>query len=125
MSPAELLQRADAVRDAASKRTQISVTELSRSKAWRNELSHAGVIEITDRGNTAAWLVSSEDMRALIEGYVRLQKEAEQAQIDALFASRPDTEPLTGNALRTAAREHLDARLDEISEIAESAYARE
>lgn len=123
MSPTELLQRADAVRDAAAKRAKMSVTELSRGKAWRYELPRVGVIEITDRGDTAGWLISSEDMAAIIEGYTRLQEEVEQAQIDALFASRPDTDPLTGDMLRETARNQLDARLNEIKKIAGSTHA--
>ena len=54
MVPYEVLERARSVRDRVSGRPRISVTELSRSKEWREILPEAGVIEITDRGDRRA-----------------------------------------------------------------------
>ena len=77
-------------------------------------LSDAGVVEITDRGGTAGWLLSAEDMAAIVEGYSYLEEQLERMQIAALFEARNDSQPLSGEALKAAVRETFDARKAEL-----------
>ena len=114
MAPYEVLERAGSVRDRVSGRPRISVTELSRSKDWRERLPEVGVIEITDRGDTAGWLLSAQDMAAIIEGYSYLEEEVERAQIAAIFDARQGSRPLSKGALKEAVRESFEVRRDEL-----------
>ena len=104
------LERMGSVRERVSDRSRISVTELARSKEWREKLPASGVMEITDRGDTAGWLVSDADMAAIVEGYAYLEDQLERAQVEAMFAARPEGEPLSGDSLTAAAAERFDAR---------------
>ncbi|MBQ9042578.1 MAG: hypothetical protein IJ111_07155 [Eggerthellaceae bacterium] len=87
---------------------------MARGKDWRERLPEEGVIEITDRGGTAGWLLSDEGMRALVEGYAYLEEEVERAQIAAMFEARRDSRPLTGEELESAVLETYRARKDEL-----------
>ena len=110
MAPYAALERMGIMRDLVSGRSRISVTELTRGKEWRRRLPESGVIEITDRGDTAGWLVSDDDMSAIIEGYAYLEEQLEQAQIAVMFSTRSDARPLSGEALAAAVGDAFDAR---------------
>lgn len=113
MAPYEVLDRAGSVRDRVSSRPRISVTELSRSKDWRDKLPEVGVIEITDRGDTAGWLLSTQDMEAIIEGSY-LEEEVERPQIAAIFGAREGSYPLSGRALKDVVRDSFKVRRVEL-----------
>ncbi|NHM16340.1 hypothetical protein GMI69_06665 [Eggerthellaceae bacterium zg-887] len=115
MPPADTLERVENIKRHALHGPRITVTELSRSTDWRSQLPSAGIIEVTDRGDTAAWLLSDQDLRALVDGYVQLEEELEQAQIAELFESREDASPLSGGALKDAARAVLRTRKDQLA----------
>ncbi|WP_165055397.1 MULTISPECIES: hypothetical protein [unclassified Adlercreutzia] len=117
MAPMELLERAAGVSSRVSRDSRISVTELSRGTDWRKRLPDEGIIEVTDRGDTAAWLVSDKDMQALVKRYSLLEEELERAQISAIFRTREDARPKTGNELKQAARAAFAKRGQELSEI--------
>ena len=119
MASTDVLERIGAMREASRGRARISVTDLARGNEWRTELPEVGVMEVTDRGETAAWLLSDEDMRSLMEGYSLLEEELEQAQIAAIFAAREEYRDLrSGDDLRDTALAVLDARSDEFMELA-------
>lgn len=113
----DMIQRADAVRDTVSARPTITVTQLARSKDWRKRLPKEGVIEITDRGDTAGWLLSPEDMTAIVEGYTYLEEELERTQVAALFDARENDRPLSGEALKDAVAGSFEARKDRLRSI--------
>lgn len=117
MAPYDVLERADNVRSTVQGRRRISITELSRGKDWRTQLPEAGIIEVTDRGDTTAWLVSDEDMQALVEGYRYLEEELERMQIATLFGARATDKPATGSTLKQKALASFDRRKDALREI--------
>ncbi|WP_080799512.1 hypothetical protein [Arabiibacter massiliensis] len=117
MAPQEILNRASNVRDLVSGRPRISVTDLSRSKDWRAQLPEAGVMEVTDRGDTAAWLLSDEDMRAILDGYTYLEEELERAQIAAMFKAREGSVAKSGAELEAAAMDVFAARKKELRSV--------
>lgn len=117
MAPYDVLERADNVRSTVQGHKRISVTELSRGKDWRSQLPEAGVIEVTDRGDTTAWLVSDADMQALVEGYRYLEEELERMQIAALFEARATDKPATNSKLKKEALASFDRRKDALREI--------
>ncbi len=117
MAPMELLNRAARISSCVSRDSRISVTELSRGTDWRKRLPDMGIIEVTDRGDTAAWLVSDEDMQALIKCCRLLEEELERAQIAAIFETRKDAQPKTGAELKRAAHAAFARRKQELAEI--------
>ena len=114
MVPNAILDRVNEVRNAVTGCRRISVTDLTRGKDWRSMLPEAGIMEVTDRGDTAGWLVSDSDMRAMVEDYNRLEEELERAQIAAMFAEREASHPLTGNDLAAGVRSVFEARKQEL-----------
>ena len=110
MAPYAALERMGSMRDLVSGRSRISVTELTRGKEWRERLPESGVIEITDRGDTAGWLVSDDDMAAIVESYAYLEEQLEQTQIAAMFSTRSDARPQSGDELATSVANAFDAR---------------
>lgn len=114
MAPLELLERATGVSNRAQKSARMSVTDLARGTDWRKRLPEEGIIEVTDRGDTTAWLVSDQDMQALIESLALLEKELEQAQVAAIFATREDSQPESGEVLRDDALRAFEARKSEL-----------
>ncbi len=117
MVPYATLDRAGCIRDSVLGRSRISATDLARSKDWRERLPEENVIEITDRGGTAGWLLSDESMRALVEGYAYLEEEVERAQIAAMFGARRNSKPLSDDELQAAVVKTHRARKDELRKI--------
>ena len=120
MAPLDTIDRASAIGRRVAGDVRISVTELSRGNEWRAQLPVAGVIEITDRGDTAGWLLSDEDMRSLVESIALLEEELERAQIATLFKSRENSKPQTGKALKNAANKAFAARKSQLREIVDA-----
>lgn len=117
MAPIELLERATGISSRAQKGARMSVTDLARGTDWRKRLPEEGIIEVTDRGDTTAWLVSDQDMQALVEGFALLERELEQAQVAAIFATRETGHPESGRALRDSALRSFETRKDEFKDI--------
>lgn len=117
MAPLDVLSRADRVSGMVASRPKISVTDLARNKSWREQLPESGVIEITDRGETAGWLLSDQDLTALVEGYAYLEQLVEQQQVAALFEARPDSQAVAGDELVHSALDAFDARKDRLAAI--------
>ena len=120
MAPAEVLERIDSLKRASNPIGHITVTDLARSKEWRKELPKVGVMEITDRGETAGWLVSEKDIEAIVYAVIELEKELEDASLSAMFQERPHADLSSwksGDQLKAGALEYLSERGGEIEEI--------
>lgn len=119
MAPAEVMMRLDRFKKASKPSGHITVTELARSKDWRKELPEVGLMHVTDRGETAGWLISQEDLDAIVYAVVSLEEELEEHSIAALFAARPPEkmEWKSGEELVKGALEHLDKYGDEMMAI--------
>lgn len=120
MAPAEILERLDDLKRASKPGGHISVTELARSSKWRTELPEVGVMEITDRGQTAGWLVSEKDIEAIVYAVIDLQKELEQASLEAMFQTRYRDDPgswRAGKPLEVEAMSYLDEHYEEIAAV--------
>ena len=89
-------------------RNTISVSSLARSKAWRDELPAAGIMEVTDRGDRCGWLVADEDMQELMACYLAWREAQEKAAVQAIIEERSLTRnPLAGEVLNDAAARYL------------------
>ncbi len=111
MSPEAVLEKANAVRTKVKATKHITVTELARSKAWREELPQCDVMEIIDHGANAGWLVSSLGMDAILDTIAYLEERLEQASMAAIVNARRDYDHwLEGDELAQAALASLDAK---------------
>lgn len=117
MVPIELLERTSGMENKVSRGFRMSVTELSRGTDWRKRLPEEGIIEVTDRGDTAAWLISDDDMQALMQSYALLKDELERTQIDAIFETRDQGRPIAGDALKKSVRSTFLKRKTELAEV--------
>ena len=115
MVPTATATRIDSNYWAAKAQPRVSVSSLARSKDWKERLSQEGLIEVLDRGDTCAWLVSPESMDALMAGYASYQDELEMASLKAMVDARtPGRMPLSGEALSAAAKGFLLSNLEEL-----------
>ena len=104
----EELDRIHAIRNSVQSHQRLGLTDLSRSRQWRDDLLTYDIMEIIDRTDTTGYLVSVNGMQALLDAITRLEEELEQIQIDALFASREQLENWEhGNELALKAKQAL------------------
>lgn len=119
MAPTEVLERIDSLKKASRPIGHITVTDLARSKEWRKELPKVGVMEITDRGETAGWLVSEKDIEAIVYAVIELERELEEASLTAMFHARPHDDLAdwkSGSELKTEALQYLEEHGEGIKE---------
>ena len=110
--------RTDDIRKFVSAGQRISLTDLTRSKSWREELTDHDIMEVIDRSETTAFLLSPSKLRALVgeidlleDELERTQIELERAQIDLLFATRQQmSDWSSGESLAAKAKAHLDSK---------------
>lgn len=113
-----ILDRAQVLSKAASDDARISLTELARSSGWRKVLQSTGIIEVMDRTETAAFLVSREGMAGLLEIIDALEEQLEMADISALASARAErTRWMSGEALADVAWDEFVARRDQLQAV--------
>ena len=88
MAPQATIDKANAVREGVRATRHVSVTELARGTAWRDQLPDCDVMEIIDRGSNAGWLVSDSGMKAMTETISYLEERLEQASMAAIVNAR-------------------------------------
>ena len=105
MASTELMEQARTVRESVRRAApRIASTDLARKVTWwKQTLPEAGIIEITDRGDTSAWMLSDAAMQAMVAEHEALERELEELRVRALFAARKDyTNLQTGEDLIAA-----------------------
>lgn len=111
------LEKADELRAQAKGGARISLTDLARGKAWRDELPVRGIIEITDRSDTAGWLLSDEYVNDLLSLIDCLLADQERRQIDEMLAARSDyNDWRSGDELAALALKDLENRMPAMAE---------
>lgn len=109
--------RAEVMREAAEPGSRIGLTELARSSAWRSMLKKRGLLEIVDRTDTAAYLVSVEAMNEMLDSINALESEIERVTAQQLFVARGEREDWkAGDELERDAQESLRRRAGAIRE---------
>ena len=117
MSP--ILEKMEVMRRASSSNGRISLTELARSKGWRDRLADQGVMEVMDRTETAAFLIAPQEMDLLLEAIEMLEEQVEQADVDAIVACRAQRQNWqAGSRLAEQAKASLKTRRQLLDEIA-------
>ncbi len=119
-----VLAKMETLRKASSSHSRISLTELARSTKWRDQLAEQGVLEIMDRTETAAFLLSPNNMDTLLNAIEELEEQVEQAEVEALISCRATQNNWqTGDTLASSASASLKKRRQELDKIAAD-YAR-
>lgn len=117
MAPAEVMEKLDRFKKASQPSGHITVTELARGKDWRRKLPEVGMMEVTDRGETAGWLVSQEDLEAFVYAVISLEQEVEELSLAAIFGERLSAGPSewkSGTQLAQDAQRYLETEGDSI-----------
>ncbi|PJM74861.1 hypothetical protein [Bifidobacterium simiarum] len=110
-------ERAEVLREAAEPGSRIGLTELARSSAWRSTLKKRGLLEIVDRTDTAAYLVSVDAMNEMLDSINALESEIERVTTQQLFIARGEREHWqAGDELEREAQDNLRRRADAIRE---------
>jgi 5'-deoxynucleotidase YfbR-like HD superfamily hydrolase len=118
---APIRERAEAMLEASREDSRVSLTDLGRSNAWRRKLSSKGVLQLMDRSDTAAFVVSVDAMNDLLDSLDEYESQLETASVRDMFEARKHrTDIKSGNGLRDAAAASFDARIDGLLDIAGS-----
>lgn len=115
MTAEALLEKFETLKGFANRPRRVSLTELARSKDWRDQLPECGLMEVSDKNGsgTAAWLVSEQFMYEIVELLNASMEELEHAQVKAIVDSRSEVEYwATGDALANEAFSVWENRKD-------------
>ena len=117
-----VLEKVDELRTQAKGGARISLTDLARGKAWRDELPECGIIEITDRSDTAGWLLSNEYVNDLLSLIDDLLADQERRQVNEMLAARSAyNDWRSGDELAARALADLDSHMVAMTEAARTA----
>ena len=117
MTPVATLERVAEVRSAVNRKPRISMTDMARDTSWKKTLPEQGIIEVTERGETAAWLLSDEYMKALLEEIAELEAAVEYFETRGIVAQREgDFHPLSGSELAKAIDNEWPRQGERVSE---------
>lgn len=106
-----VLERMQVLNHARKDAPRISLTELARSSGWRKALNQKGVVEVVDRTETAAFLVSRQGMAELLETIDSLEEQLERADIASMVNARSGRQNwMSGDELASAAWSEFAAR---------------
>ena len=78
----------DKVNKLKTGKSRLGLTDLTRSKAWRQTLDENDILEVVDRTETAAFILSPETLDSITTYIEALEEELEEIRIDALFDTR-------------------------------------
>lgn len=111
----EMLEQVEKIRSGFQMGSRVGVTALGRSTQWREELERLAAMEVVDRNQTAAILLSPDAFKAILAYLDQIDEEREQMQVEALFKAREHMNDWdSGESLATKAVESLKARQDQI-----------
>lgn len=116
----QMIEDVEKIRKGFEMGSRVGVTQLGRSTQWREDLDRLIAMEVVDRNQTAAVIMKPEAFTALMTYIDSMDKELEQAQVEALFGHRKHTtEYLDGGSeeLATKAIASFRKRKDQFREI--------
>lgn len=88
MLPNSAAQTMEKLQRVANPSPRVSLTELSRSTKWREDMIEYAIVELCDHNETAGYLVSPQGMQDILSSLEQLQRELEEAQLAAIIAQR-------------------------------------
>ena len=107
--------RAEAMVEAAKDESKVTLTDLSRSNAWRKQLSKKGILQLMDRSDTAGFIISVDSMKDLLDSLNSYESEIETMEVQGMLEARKDhTDYKTGSELVDAVDAVFDSRYDAV-----------
>lgn len=111
----EILDKVEQIRSGFKMGSRVGVTALGRSTQWCEELEKLSAMEVTDRDQTAAILLSPDAFKAILTYLDQVDREREQLQLEVLFEARKDMNDWdSGDSLAAKTLQILDEREDQI-----------
>lgn len=111
----EVLEKVEQIRNGFKMGSRVGLTALGRSTQWREELEKLLAMEVTDRDQTAAILLSPDAFKAILIYIEKIDQEREQMQLEALFEARKNMEDWdSGENLAAKALEIINEKEEEI-----------
>ena len=94
---------------------RIGVTELAKdTNGWRAKLAENGLLEITDRNSTAAYLISADELENILTRFDEQEAAIEELSVAAMFDARAASARwISGDDLAKDAKAALAARFAE------------
>lgn len=109
------LRTVEKVRNGFDMDSHINITQLSRSTAWRDQLKKFESMQILDRNQTAAIILTPDAFRAILQYMDSVESELEKAQLELLLQARDQMNHWeTGEELSRKAKESFLARQDHL-----------
>lgn len=109
MLSAALDIKVDKFKNMVGSTKRIGVSELARSKSWRDTLPERGCFEVVDRSGVVGYMLAPDYAEALSEKLTELEEQIEKNQIAAMFKARKDrTNIKTGSELKHDALTYFD-----------------
>lgn len=107
-------ERAEALREAARDDTRVKLTDLTRTNTWKTQLKENGVLQLTDRSETTAFIVSKESMDELLDTIADYEAIAETMSVRDIFEARKNhTNIQSGKQLADNALKAFELHKDE------------
>lgn len=116
--PPHVLQTVEKIRGGFQLGSHVNVTQLGRSTAWRSHLAELGAMQVLDRNQTTAVLLTPDAFLALTEYIDLMEKELEKAQVETLLAERADMNNReSGEELARKAKESFLSRQEHLQRL--------
>ena len=113
MSPALAASRVAEIRSVIHDDRRVSLTDFSRGRAWRDKLAANGILELQDRSERIAWVVSEQDMTQIVDYIAELEEQMERDSAEAMVRTREGREDWKGGPeLAEAALKSFEQRKD-------------
>ena len=113
MSPTMREEVIERFQDLVNSPVRIGVSEFARSKVWRDQLPQMGCFEVVDRNGVIGYMMDTDYALALNDKINELERQVEQAQIDAMFKARADrVDVKSGEDLKQEALAYFDENAD-------------
>lgn len=118
MSPESAMEKVWKFQTMVGSTRRVGVSELAKTKAWRNELKEDGCFEVVDRGGLVGYMLSPDCATAMSERIDQLEMRLEQLQIEAMFKTRKCcSNAKTAPSLSVGAIEYFDKSIDDMLEL--------
>jgi hypothetical protein len=88
----DMLLTVEKVRSGFELDSQITVTQLSRSSTWKEDLKKYSALQILDRNHTAAVILTPDAFRAILKYIDAIEEELESTQLEMLLKAREGME---------------------------------
>lgn len=111
----QMLSTVERVRNGFQLDSHITVTQLTRSTTWRTDLEKFVAMQVLDRNQTAAVVITPDAFRAVLDYINMVEEELETTKLEMLLKARENMENWeSGEELSRKARESFLERQEHL-----------